>query len=71
LHWPWLLHPAGHGPGWQGIVQKSPPLAGNGQQSFEAQSAFCVHAAPNWPAAASGTPPVASSDPPPSPQPGP
>jgi hypothetical protein len=30
-----------------GIVQKSPPLPGNGQQSFDAQSEFCVHAAPN------------------------
>lgn len=47
MHWPWPLQPLGHGPGVHGIVQKSPPLPGNGQQSFDAQSEFCVHAAPN------------------------
>jgi hypothetical protein len=44
--------PAGHGPGVHGSVQKLPPLAGNAQQSSEAQSEFCTQAAPNWPAPA-------------------
>jgi hypothetical protein len=48
----------GHGPGVHGSVQKLPPLPGNGQQSSEAQSEFCAHAAPNAAAPAAASPPL-------------